>query len=242
MHRIIQVMIALAALTFSGMAAASEYHGQVTFGGLPAPGATVTAVQGNKRSVAITDQQGLYSLPDLADGKWTIEVQMTGFSLIKQDVVIGPNAPAAKWELKLLPLGQIKAEIVGARHGVPLQPAGGAGRVTPEAESEQPKPPGANMKEPSQDDLSERASDGFLINGSVNNSAASPFAQPFAFGNNRNAARGLYNGGIGLIFDNSALDARPFKEWNEVFPNAAGTTLLARVLHHADATVIEGNR
>ena len=32
------------------------------------------------------------------------------------------------------------------------------------------------------------------------------------------------------------------KEWNQVFPNAACTTRLARLLHHADATVIEGNR
>jgi DNA replication protein DnaC len=35
---------------------------------------------------------------------------------------------------------------------------------------------------------------------------------------------------------------RPFKEWNEVFPNAACiATLLDRLLHHADVTVIEGN-
>src|ERR1700694_5392664 len=35
---------------------------------------------------------------------------------------------------------------------------------------------------------------------------------------------------------------RPFKEWNEVFPNAACiVTLLDRLLHHADVTVIEGN-
>ena len=34
---------------------------------------------------------------------------------------------------------------------------------------------------------------------------------------------------------------RPFKEWNEVFPNATCiATLLDRLLHHADATVIEG--
>src|SRR5437016_4564283 len=34
---------------------------------------------------------------------------------------------------------------------------------------------------------------------------------------------------------------RPFKEWNEVFPNAACiVTLLDRLLHHADVTVIEG--
>lgn len=34
---------------------------------------------------------------------------------------------------------------------------------------------------------------------------------------------------------------RPFKEWNEVFPNATCiVTLLDRLLHHADITVIEG--
>lgn len=35
---------------------------------------------------------------------------------------------------------------------------------------------------------------------------------------------------------------RPFKEWNEVFPNATCiATLLDRLLHHADMTVIEGD-
>lgn len=35
---------------------------------------------------------------------------------------------------------------------------------------------------------------------------------------------------------------RPFKEWNEVFPNATCiVTLLDRLLHHAEVTVIEGN-
>ena len=35
---------------------------------------------------------------------------------------------------------------------------------------------------------------------------------------------------------------RPFKEWNEVFPNAARiVTLLDRLLHHADVTKIEGD-
>jgi DNA replication protein DnaC len=35
---------------------------------------------------------------------------------------------------------------------------------------------------------------------------------------------------------------RPFKEWTEVFPNATCiVTLLDRLLHHADVTVIEGN-
>lgn len=35
---------------------------------------------------------------------------------------------------------------------------------------------------------------------------------------------------------------RPFKEWNEVFPNATCiVTLLDRLLHHADVTIIEGD-
>jgi DNA replication protein DnaC len=35
---------------------------------------------------------------------------------------------------------------------------------------------------------------------------------------------------------------RPFKEWNEVFPNATCiATMLDRLLHHADVTVVEGN-
>jgi trimeric autotransporter adhesin len=59
-------------------------------------------------------------------------------------------------------------------------------------------------------DADRGGADGFLINGSVNNGAASPFAQLAAFGNNRRNARSLYNGGVGLQLGNSALDARPF--------------------------------
>src|SRR5262249_44457069 len=45
--------------------------------------------------------------------------------------------------------------------------------------------------------------------GSANNGAASPFAQAAAFGNNRRT-RSLYNGALGLNFDNSVFDARSF--------------------------------
>jgi hypothetical protein len=62
----------------------------------------------------------------------------------------------------------------------------------------------------SEADRNQSAADGFLINGSVNNGAASPFAQLAAFGNNRRNARSLYNGGFGVLLGNSALDARPF--------------------------------
>jgi hypothetical protein len=49
-----------------------------------------------------------------------------------------------------------------------------------------------------------------LINGSVNNGAASPFALLPAFGNNRNGGNGMYRFGLGAVLDNSALDAAPY--------------------------------
>ena len=94
---------AIAWMSGLSLAMASEYHGQVTFGGLPVPGSTVTvmATQGSKTAVAITDTQGLYSFPDLADGKWTIAIEMTGFAPIKQEVTVAPNAAVGAFEMKL---------------------------------------------------------------------------------------------------------------------------------------------
>ena len=59
--------------------ASTEHHGQVKFGGLPLPGATVTATMGDKKLVAVTDPQGFYSFPDLADGTWTLDIEMLCF-------------------------------------------------------------------------------------------------------------------------------------------------------------------
>ena len=206
------LLCAIGWLSVANLAAASEHQGQVTFGGLPVPGATVTATQGSKELSTITDRQGLYSFPELTDGTWTIEVKMTGFSTIKQDVAIAADAPAAKWELKMLPLDQVKAEIKAA-----VSPA------APQAKSEQTSP--QDNKDPeiktSPEDLNQLASDGLLINGSVNNGAASPFAQFAAFGNNRSGAKGLYNGGIGMILDNAGLDARPFSLSGQNTPKAS---------------------
>ncbi|MDR5728377.1 MAG: carboxypeptidase-like regulatory domain-containing protein [Terriglobia bacterium] len=95
-------------LTATSLAAASGSRGQVTFQGLPVPGATVTAIQGDRKFTAITNREGLYSFPDLTGGTWTIEVEMTGFSTLQREIVIAPNAHGEKWELKLLPLDQIK--------------------------------------------------------------------------------------------------------------------------------------
>jgi len=185
---------------------ASEQHGQVTFSGLPVPGATVTATQGDKKITAVTDPQGAYSFPDLADGAWTMQVEMLGFSTLQGDVTIGPESKPSAWELKMLPLDQIHAEAQLAAPP-PKPPAAPAPNAPAEA-----KNPEATVAEadPARDEMAQRAADGLLINGSQNNGASSPFALFPAFGNNRNGGRSLYNGGLGIFVDNSIWDARQF--------------------------------
>jgi Carboxypeptidase regulatory-like domain len=205
------------------------------FAGVPVPGATVTATQGEKKFVAITDQQGAYSFPELADGPFTVQVEMLGFSTVKQEV----NTPTAQLELKMLPMGEMKAEVV---HAAPPEPAAAAPAATTAAAPNNSKAAPAQPRQQSgfqrtqvnasnaegapasndtaapqssafanlsQSDLSQRAADGLTINGTVNNGAASPFAQLAQFGNNRRN-RPLYNGNINAVLDNSALDARSY--------------------------------
>ncbi len=200
----------LACFALCGMASASEYHGLVKFAGLPLPGATVTASQGDKKLTAITDQQGFYSFPDLADGKWTIQIEMLCFATVKQDVTVAANAPMAESELKLLPLDQIHAQVIVATAApAPPPPA-----LVPAAKAA-PKPaagnaPAAPVPEPPADENAQRAADGLLVNGSVVNGATSPFAQAAAFGNNRNGGRSLYQYGLSFNMNNSAFDARNY--------------------------------
>ena len=213
---------------------ASEQRGQVKFGGLPVPGATVTAMQGGKTLSAITDSQGHYSFPDLSDGTWTIQVEMLGFATLKQEVTVARNAPASEWDLKMLPLNAmhaIAAPSVAAQTPTVAEPRGkGRNSKAPLAPTNTPgafqrtevnassPPDGAALSSGSSGafanqsvaELSERASDGLLINGTANNGASSPFAQAQAFGNNRRGMQSLYNGNLGVIFDTSALDARNF--------------------------------
>ncbi|MFZ0819122.1 MAG: carboxypeptidase regulatory-like domain-containing protein [Candidatus Acidiferrales bacterium] len=228
----LRLFCAVGWLATCSLASATEHHGQVTFNTFPVPGVTVTATQGDKKFVAITDQDGLYSFPDLTDGTWTIEIEMVGFSTIKDQVLVGGKTPPAPpWELKMLALDAIKTEAPAA----PPAPGVAAPQVKseetkppdktepakPQDKNDQTKPPDKNAPakppvaapaaaEAPQESTDQRAADGFLINGSTNNGAASPFAQLAAFGNSRSNGRSLYNGGVGLIINNSVLNASPY--------------------------------
>src|SRR5262249_53119110 len=88
---------------------ASELRGQVTFSNLPVPGATVTATQRDASRTTVTDDQGAYRFADLAEGSWTVEVAMLGFSTLRQDLVVSAGTPPVVFALALLPFDQIAA-------------------------------------------------------------------------------------------------------------------------------------
>ena len=67
-HRIRELVYALALLGCAVLAQAREIQGTVTFGGLPVPGATIIATQGEKKFTAVSDQGGAYHFDDLSDG------------------------------------------------------------------------------------------------------------------------------------------------------------------------------
>src|SRR4051812_27043962 len=86
-------LVALWALASTAGSAASNLAGQVTFGTVPVPGATVTASQNDKKIVTSTDPGGAYQFVDLAEGTWTIAVEMLGFEPVSQDTTVAAGAP-----------------------------------------------------------------------------------------------------------------------------------------------------
>jgi trimeric autotransporter adhesin len=214
-RRVLSLVYLFAAIAFPCISAASEYRGQVTFGGLPLPGATVTVTQGAKKMTAVTDQGGLYTFPDLADGPGKIEIEMLCFSTVTADVTISATTPPGKWELTLLPLDQITKLTKLPPAPVPslsTRPKTPAATATNENTPELPKPA---------EDPNQQSSDGFLVNGSVNNAATSRFSLDQAFGNRRSNSKSLYTGGLAAVYDNSATDARPYSLSGLDTPKAA---------------------
>jgi trimeric autotransporter adhesin len=172
------------------------------------PGVTVTATQGTKTLTTTSDQGGVFHFDDLPDGDWKIEVEMQCFSAIQTDVKVAPNMAAGNFELQLLPPDQLMASTKLTQAPPIAQPVLSApaakaaeAAASGNAPTEIPKP----AEEQNQD-----SSEGFLVNGSVNNAATSQYSLDRAFGNRRPNSKSLYNGGLAVIFGNSALNARAY--------------------------------
>ena len=226
------VLVAVALTLVARAVAAADQVGRVTFGGLPVPGASIVARQGETTHVTATDENGAFRLAELAAGTWVLRVEMSGFDPIAQDMSIrdSDNPPLA-YELKLQPLQQIAASAPPSTPSpqgeAPATATGGGARpsqadgnsafqrapVTAAPASAGAPAPAAPPPVPAQP-AGDPAADGLLVNGSVNNGAASAFAQLPAFGNNRRGARSLFNGGVALLMNNSAFDSRPFSFGN----------------------------
>src|SRR5688500_20149291 len=77
-------------------ALAADHVGRVTLaGGVPVPGARVTATQGTSTLVTTTDTQGAYRFMGIAEGMWSIQVDMVGLAGHNSDVT-DANGEAGK--------------------------------------------------------------------------------------------------------------------------------------------------
>jgi hypothetical protein len=224
---------------FATALAGAEHRGQVKFGGLPVPGASVTASLNEKKAAALTGLDGTYTFPNLADGIWAMQVDMLCFKPLSRDVTVGPQAPVLDWDLKLLPFDEIKASAPAAAPApppaaAPLQttttskpPAKGRknAKIASSAAGPEPGFKRADVNAsasaaapasqetgapPAPTDANQTSADSFAINGSSNNGAASPFGMSGAFGNSRRGPGSLYNGNVAVVIGNAVLDARSY--------------------------------
>ena len=123
--------------SFSVMAA--EHRGVVRSQGLPIPGATVTARQGDRRVVTYTDDAGAYLFRDLAPGVWRIEVEMLGFQSAAQDFTVVDGAPPLEFDLQVKP-----APVIASAAPKPEAAKAEAAKTeVAKAEAPKPEPPKA---------------------------------------------------------------------------------------------------
>jgi hypothetical protein len=184
--RIIPTGILASLLSGQLVLLAADHQGHVSFGEVPVHGAAVQATRGETTRRALTDPQGKYAFPDLPDGTWTIQVEMPGFETVQREVVVSADAAAAEWNLRMLPLADMRG-----------QQSSGFPRAAP--------PPADQIA-----DTANAAVDGLLINGSVVNGAATNLGLQRAFGNNRQNRPSPYRGQASLSGGSSLFDSKPF--------------------------------
>jgi hypothetical protein len=181
----------------------------VTTSGLPVTGVTVTATQSDKKVVTTTDEQGRFTFADLADGTWTLEVEMLGFTKLTREVYVAAAAPPPQFSLKI----QSEAELLAtlepsqptsasapvAPRNVPTGPASTAQRqatfqrlnVNQSASSGAITNEGA-IKTEEIADLNQSAANSFIVQGSLSSAVGLPQMNDWGFG-----GRGMGPDGMG---------------------------------------------
>ena len=179
--------LALVAGSHAAGAAQSDLSGRVVFSGLAVPGATVTAIRGENSLSTVSDEEGAFRFGNLDDGSWTLRVEMRGFVTLNQDVTLPSSGPPIVFTLTMRPYEEIAAHSPAAGAAAPGSSTAPTG-TTAEVDTSPPD----------------------IINGSVINGAATAFAQPRAFGNNRPRPLSRYTGGVNALLGNSGWNARPY--------------------------------
>ena len=157
----------------------ASLSGRVLFSGLPVPGAAVTAERGDRKIATVSGDDGEFRLANLEDGAWVLRIEMRGFVSQRLDVTL-PAGDARDITLTMRSYEELKTTAVPAAHGH-------TDAIAPPPAPQSPT----------------------IINGSVINGAASPFAQPRAFGNNRPRTP-QYVFAVSGNLGSSALNARPY--------------------------------
>ncbi len=77
--------------------------GQVRSGGVPIPGATISATHGTTSLTTSTDESGHYRLDNLTAGRWMFEVRMPGFQTASREIEVAAGGLIETWMLELAP-------------------------------------------------------------------------------------------------------------------------------------------
>jgi hypothetical protein len=194
---------ALLLLALHASAFAAEHHGRVLFNGAPVPGAVVTATHGTQQLQTVTDGQGIFQFPSLADAEWTIHISMPGFAVQVQTIKLDKGARAGNFELKMLSMADVLA--LSKEIMPPIPPP-----LVVRPKEKKAETVDAPAPAPAAGSDAEKSADGLLINGSENNAATSKYSISQAFGSRRPGAKGLYTGSIGVQVSASPFDARPY--------------------------------
>ncbi len=120
-------------------ASAAELHGTIKTKGLPFPGVTITALQGDKKVVTTTDLDGVYSFKDLPEGDWTLEATMLGCEKTSLKMSIVEGVPAVDMELKLMTEEALLASL-SAAPAAPASPSAAPVQVASAAAPTAEKP------------------------------------------------------------------------------------------------------
>ena len=203
---------------------AAEYHGRVQYGGVAVPGATVTLTQGATELTTVTDSQGLYEFPKIAEGEWKISIDLRGFAPVHGSVTIGASNEQSEWTLLMLELKDLLS--MAQTEPAATTPLKTRDKEEPKqnVKSEKPAEP-VPQAPPQPNEDAERAADGLLINGSESNAATSQYSMSPAIGNHRPGTKALYNGSLGVFAENSIFDAKPYSLTGLVLPKDSYNTI-----------------